>query len=187
MIEGPSGSGKTTLLMLLGGLELPSAGTVRWRGRDLASLTPAQRDAWRARLIGFVFQGFYLLSALTARENVEVALVPLGVPAAQRRRRAQELLEQVGLGDRADHRPAQLSGGEQQRVALARALAADPPVLLADEPTGNLDRRSAEAVLQLLAQQAQRGKAVVVVTHAPQAREYATRWARMEDGRLLPG
>jgi putative ABC transport system ATP-binding protein len=165
-IMGPSGSGKSTLLGLLGGLDRPTSGSLAFEGRDVARLDDDELARVRNQVVGFVFQNFQLLPRTSALGNVGLPLVYRGLGRAERRRRATEALEAVGLAQRLQHRPSQLSGGEQQRVAIARALAAEPAMLLADEPTGNLDSRSGEEVLELLTRlRAERGVAVVVVTH----------------------
>jgi putative ABC transport system ATP-binding protein len=183
-IVGPSGSGKTTLLQLLGGLDRPSAGSVRFEGRDLAAMGDRELSAFRLRTIGFVFQQFNLIPTLTAAQNVEVALAPTGLKTAERREAVQHLLDSVGLGERADHVPSKLSGGEQQRVAIARALANEPHVLLADEPTGNLDLQTGAEILELLMSLSGAGRTVIVVTHDTEIAARAKRVIRMQDGRL---
>ncbi len=184
-LVGPSGAGKTTLLAILGGLERPQAGSVRVGGHDLAGLGSSGLAEHRRRAVGFVFQHFGLMEALTARENVELALTFAGAPPRARRARALELLAEVGLAGRAEHLPGRLSGGEQQRVGIARALANRPPVLLADEPTGNLDARPGEQVLQLLeTARRERGCAVLLVTHEERAAARAERVLLLEAGRL---
>jgi putative ABC transport system ATP-binding protein len=165
-IQGPTGGGKSTLLQLLGALEKPDAGEVRLGDEDLATLPDRRLTDVRAHEIGFVFQGFNLIPTLTARENVEAALVPQGLATAQRRARAEAALESVGLGDRGSHHPTELSGGQQQRVAIARALVKEPKVLLADEPTGNLDEQTRDEVMDLLeGLWRDRGLTLVIVTH----------------------
>lgn len=185
-IVGPSGSGKSTLLYLLSGLDRPTQGRVLFEGRE-----PASRAEWtaiRARRIGFVFQAFHLLAALTARENVEIPMAGNGRRPLEVRRRAEELLECVGLADRRNHRPAELSGGECQRVAIARSLANDPDLLLADEPTGNLDLESSRVVLSLLdSVQRERGLTLVLVTHSAEVAAGADLLVRLVKGRLLDG
>ena len=183
-IVGPSGSGKTTLLQLLGGLDRPSAGSVRFEGRDMATMGDRELSSLRLHAIGFVFQQFNLIPTLTAAQNVEVALAPTGRKAAERRETVQGLLESVGLGGRADHVPSRLSGGEQQRVAIARALANAPHVLLADEPTGNLDSATGAEILDLLMSLSGAGRTVIVVTHDTDVARRADRIIRMQDGRL---
>jgi len=164
-IIGPSGSGKSTLLYLLGALDRPTAGTIRVEGRDLTAMSEAEHNTYRRDKIGFIFQSFNLISNLTALENVLVPFLPRGV-TAQQRRRAAELLAEVGLGDRIDHRPYQLSGGEQQRVAIARALVKEPVLILADEPTGELDSKTGDEIYTILRRlQESSGTTLVVVTH----------------------
>jgi putative ABC transport system ATP-binding protein len=185
-IEGPSGSGKTTLLQLLGALDRPSSGRIFFVGRDLAGLRDAELAELRLRSFGFVFQQFNLIPTLTALENVEAKLAPAGIPGAALRERAEALLAEVGLADRADHLPAHLSGGEQQRVAIARALALEPQVVLADEPTGNLDTRTgADVVESLSGLAARRGTTVIVATHDAALAGRAPRRLTMRDGRVL--
>jgi putative ABC transport system ATP-binding protein len=183
VVAGPSGSGKTTLLQLLGALDRPTDGVVRFEGRDLSGLGDAELARLRLGELGFVFQQFNLIPTLTARQNVEAALAPTGVDASARHLRAGELLEAVGLAARSEHLPSQLSGGEQQRVAIARALANDPRVLLADEPTGNLDSTTGREILALLRQLADgRGLTIIVVTHDPAIADDAPRVVHMRDG-----
>jgi putative ABC transport system ATP-binding protein len=182
-VVGPSGSGKSTLMHLLGALDRPSTGTLRVGGRDVASLSPDELAKARNETIGFVFQAFQLLPRTTALDNVAMPLVYRGVRRAQRRRRAEDALRAVGMEHRLTHTPNQLSGGEQQRVAIARALVGDPQVILADEPTGNLDSvRGAEVMDLLEALNAQRGVALVVVTHDLELAARARRQLRMRDG-----
>jgi putative ABC transport system ATP-binding protein len=186
-IMGPSGSGKSTLLGLLGGLDRPTSGTLRFQGRDVTRLSDDELAVVRNRVVGFVFQNFQLLARTPAVGNVGLPLVYRGLGRAERRRRAVEALQSVGLGHRLQHRPSQLSGGEQQRVAIARALVTEPAMLLADEPTGNLDSRSGDEVLDLLARlHDERGVAVVVVTHDPGVAGRFRRMVTMADGRLTP-
>jgi putative ABC transport system ATP-binding protein len=180
-LEGPSGSGKTTLLQLLGALDRPSAGEVLFEGRNLASLRDHELAALRLRSFGFVFQQFNLIPTLTALENVEAKLVPAGGS----RERAIELLGEVGLTERRDHLPQQMSGGEQQRVAIARALSVDPRVVLADEPTGNLDTQTGREIIDLLANlAAEHGSTIIVATHDSTLAARAPRRLAMRDGRL---
>jgi putative ABC transport system ATP-binding protein len=189
-IMGPSGSGKSTLLGLLGGLDRPTSGSLAFEGREVTRLSDDELARVRNQVVGFVFQNFQLLPRTSALGNVGLPLVYRGIGRAERRRRATEALEGVGLGHRLQHRPSQLSGGEQQRVAIARALAAEPAMLLADEPTGNLDSRSGEEVLELLARlRAERGVAVVVVTHDAGVARRFDRTVLVRDGRLegVPG
>ena len=185
-IEGPSGSGKTSLLNLIGLLDVPSEGRVLWQGAPVEGLSERERTRLRRTGIGFIFQRFYLLPTLTAMENVELPLQARGVASAERRLRARTLLAQVGLGDREGSFPHQLSGGEEQRVAIARALANSPQLLLADEPTGELDSTRAQQVLDLLEDAHRRsGAAVVVVTHNPAVAARASRHLEMRDGRVV--
>jgi putative ABC transport system ATP-binding protein len=184
-IMGPSGSGKSTLLGLLGGLDRPTSGRLRFDGRDVTALSEDELAAVRNRVVGFVFQNFQLLPRTPAVANVGLPLVYRGLGRGERRRLATEALTSVGLGHRLQHRPSQLSGGEQQRVAIARALVTEPAMLLADEPTGNLDSRSGEEVLELLARlHAERGVAVVVVTHDPGVAARFRRRVTLRDGHL---
>lgn len=183
-VMGPSGSGKSTLLHLLGCLDLPSDGRILLQDVDISRLDEDHLAQVRGLQIGFVFQTFHLIPTLSALENVELPLLFQRVPRAQRRARAQELLQKVGMAERMHHKPAQLSGGERQRVAIARALAADPEIILADEPTGNLDSASGKAVLELLSQLHREGKTIILVTHNPEAAEYADRIVRLRDGQL---
>jgi putative ABC transport system ATP-binding protein len=184
-IMGPSGSGKSTLLGLLGGLDRPTSGSLAFEGRDVASLSDDELARVRNQVVGFVFQSFQLLPRTTALANVGLPLVYRGLGRSERRERAAEALRSVGLAKRMGHRPSQLSGGEQQRVAIARALAAEPAMLLADEPTGNLDSRSGHEVLDLLVGlRAERGVAVVVVTHDAGVAARFDRTVLVRDGRL---
>jgi putative ABC transport system ATP-binding protein len=184
-IMGPSGSGKSTLLGLLGGLDRPTSGSLAFEGRDVARLSDDELARLRNQVVGFVFQNFQLLPRTTALGNVGLPLVYRGLGRAERRRRATEALEAVGLAQRLLHRPSELSGGEQQRVAIARALAAEPAMLLADEPTGNLDSRSGDEVLELLTRlRAERGVALVVVTHDPGVAARFDHTLLVRDGRL---
>jgi putative ABC transport system ATP-binding protein len=183
-IVGRSGSGKTTLLNLLAGIDRPSSGTIRAAGADLASLSESGLASWRGRNVGLVFQFFQLLPTLTVAENVMLPMDFAGkIPAGQRRDRAQRLLERVGIDDQAGKLPATLSGGQQQRAAIARALANDPPLVLADEPTGNLDSVTAEAVLKLFADLNADGRTIVVVTHERDIRSIVSREVTLVDGR----
>jgi putative ABC transport system ATP-binding protein len=184
-IQGPTGHGKSTLLQILGGLDRPSAGIVDFDGQDLAAMRETALTRVRAASIGFVFQTFNLIPTLSARENVETALVPLGISAAGRRARAVKALEDVGLADRAQHVPSELSGGQQQRVALARALVKEPKVLLADEPTGNLDEDTRDEIMVLLEKSwRDHGLTMVVVTHDSSVARRAQRIGVMKNGRL---
>jgi putative ABC transport system ATP-binding protein len=184
-LAGPSGSGKTTMLQLLGALDRPTSGEVLFEGRPVESMSDGDLAALRRNTLGFIFQQFNLIPTLTARENVEVAMAPTAVGAGERRRRAGWLLERVGLGQRSDHVPSQLSGGEQQRVAIARALSNEPSVLLADEPTGNLDTATGDEVIGLIQKLwEERGLTVVLVTHDRGVAQRAPRVVRLRDGRL---
>ena len=184
-LMGPSGSGKTTLLNLVGGLDHADAGELTVAGEDLAQLDGGELSQWRAENVGFVFQGFNLIPVLTALENVELPLSLTPLSRAERREHARHALELVGLGDRTGHRPGQLSGGQEQRVAIARAIATDPKVILADEPTGDLDRASADQVLQLLERlNGELRKTILMVTHDPRAAEHAERIVHLDKGRL---
>jgi putative ABC transport system ATP-binding protein len=184
-IQGPTGHGKTTLLQMLGGLDRPTSGIVDFDGQDLAALRESQVTKVRAASIGFIFQTFNLIPTLSAQENVEAALVPLGVGAKERRARALAALESVGLGDRARHLPSELSGGQQQRVAIARALVKEPKVLLADEPTGNLDEGTRDEIISLLEKLwREHGLNLVLVTHDSSVARRAQRVGVMRNGRL---
>jgi putative ABC transport system ATP-binding protein len=185
-LEGPSGSGKTTLLQLLGALDRPSSGRVEFEGRDLAKLGDGDLAALRLRSFGFVFQQFNLIPTLTALENVEAKLAPTGLAGDELRDRALTLLGEVGLAERVGHLPGHLSGGEQQRVAIARALSVEPQVILADEPTGNLDSKTGADVIEMLAALAAgRGTTVIVATHDAELARRAPRRLSMRDGRIL--
>ena len=185
-IIGPSGSGKSTLMHLLGGLDRPTAGRLLLGGRDATTLSAAELARLRNEVIGFVFQSFHLLARTSARDNVALPLIYRGLRRAERRRRAEEMLDRVGLAHRLHHRPNQLSGGEQQRVAIARALVTGPSVLLADEPTGNLDTRTGESVLDLLEDlNAERGVALAIVTHDSAIAARARRRIAMRDGLIV--
>jgi putative ABC transport system ATP-binding protein len=184
-IQGPTGHGKSTLLQILGGLDTPTSGSIELDGRDLARLRERQLTKVRAGSIGFIFQTFNLIPTLSAQENVETALVPLGVPAAERRARAQAALADVSLRDRAGHLPSELSGGQQQRVAVARALVKEPSVLLGDEPTGNLDEGTRDEIMTLLeGLWHERGLTLVIVTHDSSVARRAQKVGMMRDGRL---
>lgn len=185
LIEGPSGSGKTTLISILGLLLKPTAGEVWLEGKNVATLTERDLPPLRARNFGFVFQGFNLFPALTALDNVAMAIQMKDPRAKQPREEARRLLELVGLGSRAHHLPADLSGGQKQRVAIARALGGNPPIIIGDEPTAALDTKTALSVMELLrALATDRGRAVVVVTHDPRLERFADRVVRVEDGRI---
>ena len=184
-LMGPSGSGKTTLLNLIGGIDRPTSGKVVVGGEDLGALKPKQLARWRSRNIGYIFQLYNLIPVLSAQENVELPLLLVKMTAKERRDRAKFALDLVGLGDRVKHFPRQLSGGQEQRVAIARAVVSDPAVLLADEPTGDLDRKAADEILDLLARLNQEfKKTVVMVTHDPHAAQRAKRVLHLEKGVL---
>jgi putative ABC transport system ATP-binding protein len=185
-LMGPSGSGKTTLLNLIGGLDSPTDGDLRVDGVAIDDLDGDALAAWRAETVGFIFQSYNLMPVLTAQKNVELPLLLTDMGAAERARRASLALELVGLGDRARHKPNELSGGQQQRVAIARALVSDPLLLICDEPTGDLDRKTADEVLTLL-QQLNRefGKTIVMVTHDPKAADYAKHTVHLDKGTLV--
>ncbi len=184
-IQGPTGHGKTTLLQILGGLDRPTSGTVEFDGQDLGEMRESQVTKVRAQSIGFIFQTFNLIPTLSAQENVEAALVPLGVSATERRARARQALQDVGLGERAQHLPAELSGGQQQRVAIARALVKQPKVVLADEPTGNLDEGTRDEIIGLLEELwRERGLTLVLITHDSAIARRAERVGVMRNGKL---
>ena len=184
-LMGPSGSGKTTLLNLIGGLDSPTAGEIEVAGQRIDRMTGGQLAQWRSHNVGFVFQFYNLMPTLTAQKNVELPLLLTKLSATQRKRNAGIALELVGLGDRAKHRPSELSGGQQQRVAIARAIVSDPTLLICDEPTGDLDRQSAEEILTLLQQlNREHGKTIMMVTHDPKAAEYATHTLHLDKGTL---
>jgi putative ABC transport system ATP-binding protein len=181
-LMGPSGSGKSTLLNLLGGLDTADAGSIVADGQEISKLDENGLAIYRQQKIGFVFQTFNLVTTMKAVQNVEFPMIFAGVPRDERRRRAVELLEQMGLGDRMDHRPTELSGGQQQRVAVARGLSNNPAILLADEPTGNLDSKTGSEILDMLRHLNQGGQTLIVVTHDPLVAAYATRTIHMLDG-----
>ncbi|HTF89151.1 MAG TPA: ABC transporter ATP-binding protein [Planctomycetota bacterium] len=185
VLLGPSGSGKTTLLNLLAAIDRPDSGSVTVGGIDVISLARGKLAPWRAEHVGYIFQQANLVPVLTAYENVELPLWLFPLSRAERHVRVSLALEAVGLGDRARHLPRQLSGGQEQRVAIARAIVADPPLLVADEPTGNLDHESAQGVLTLLSRlRTERGKTIVMVTHDPRAAQFGTHRMRLDKGRL---
>jgi putative ABC transport system ATP-binding protein len=185
-LMGPSGSGKTTLLNLIAGLDRPDSGTLLVQGLDLTQLTEAQLAHWRARSVGFIFQFYYLIPVLTAFENVELPLLLTPLTRHERREHVELVLELVGLSDRSRHYPAQLSGGQQQRVAVARALVTDPALIAADEPTGDLDKKSAGEVMDLLSRLNQEfNKTIIIVTHDPEAASHASHIRRLIKGQLL--
>ena len=181
---GPSGSGKSTLLNLIGCLDTPTTGTVVVNGQDVATLSDRERARLRGREIGFVFQTFNLMPRLSALENVALPMVAQGIPRKQRTDRARDLLERVGLGDRVDHQPNELSGGQRQRVSIARALANDPAILLADEPTGNLDTETGGRIMELIAELHAEGNTILLVTHERHIAEHADRIVHLLDGRI---
>ncbi len=183
-IMGPSGSGKSTLLNLIGLLDRPSSGTYRLDGGDVTDLNDEQQARVRSEKVGFVFQAFHLVPRLTAAMNIELPLILAGIPAAERKARVAQLLENYGLADRAEHRPDQLSGGQRQRVAIARATSMHPAVLLADEPTGNLDQTTGKEVMNLLEELVAQQVTLIVVTHDPAIGGRATRQVRMVDGQI---
>ena len=184
-VMGPSGSGKSTLLNILGCLDRPTSGSYTFNGRDVGEISDVDRTKLRQTEIGFIFQFFHLLARLTAQGNVELPMLFAGVARAERRRRALDALEAVGLTDRVHHRPDQLSGGQRQRVAIARAVVMEPGLLLADEPTGNLDRASAVEVMGLLDAMNADGQTVVLVTHDPEVGSRARSAVRMDDGAIV--
>ena len=184
-LMGPSGSGKTTLLNLIGGLDNPSSGEIEIESERIDRMSDAQLAHWRSQHVGFVFQFYNLMPTLTAQKNVELPLLLTRLGAADRRRRAQIALTLVGLADRRSHRPNELSGGQQQRVAIARAIVSDPTFLICDEPTGDLDRHSAQEILDLLQMlNREHGKTIIMVTHDPKAAEYATHTIHLDKGEL---
>lgn len=185
-LMGPSGSGKTTLLNIIAGIDSPTAGSVRVNGEDIAQLSRSQLTKWRAEHVGYIFQLYHLVPILSAYENVELPLLLGKWTKAERKKKIMAALELVGLADRADHRPSELSGGQEQRVAIARAIVHDPELLVADEPTGDLDRESADSILNLLNNLAeQHGKTIVMVTHDPKASAAAHRALQLEKGKFV--
>ncbi len=185
-LMGPSGSGKTTLLNLIGGLDTPSSGEIEIEGERLDRMSAGQLSNWRSRNVGFVFQFYNLMPMLTAQKNVELPLLLTDLSSAHRKRNAEIALQLVGLSDRGAHKPNELSGGQQQRVAIARAIVSDPTFLICDEPTGDLDRQSAEEVLGLLQTlNKQHDKTIIMVTHDPKAAEYATHTIHLDKGELV--
>jgi putative ABC transport system ATP-binding protein len=185
-LMGPSGSGKTTLLNLIAGVDSPTSGSLRIGEINLEKLTRDQLTSWRSQNVGYIFQLYHLLPVLSAYENVELPLLLRPMSKNERQERVKKVLEQVGLTDRQNHRPKELSGGQEQRVAIARALVGDPPLIVADEPTGDLDRESADGILKLLKSLSEvHGKTIVMVTHDPRAAESANSVLELEKGRLL--
>ena len=185
-LMGPSGSGKTTLLNLIGGLDAPTSGEIEVAGQRIDRMGTGQLAAWRSQNVGYVFQFYNLMPALSAQKNVELPLLLTKLGGAQRKRNAQIALELVGLSDRVAHKPAELSGGQQQRVAIARAIVSDPTLLICDEPTGDLDRQSAEEILGLLQElNREHGKTIVMVTHDPKAAEHASHTLHLDKGTLV--
>ena len=185
-LMGPSGSGKTTLLNLIGGLDTPTSGEIEIEGQRIDQFSDGQLAHWRSQHVGFVFQFYNLMPTLTAQKNVELPLLLTKLNAADRKRRAEIALQLVGLADRGSHRPNELSGGQQQRVAIARAIVSDPTFLICDEPTGDLDRHSAEDILNLLKMlNREHGKTIIMVTHDPKAAEYATHTIHLDKGELV--
>lgn len=186
-LMGPSGSGKTTLLNLIGGLDSPTSGSISVDGQSLERMSSGALARWRAAHVGFVFQFYNLLPVLSAQRNVELPLLLTRLSAAQRRKNAGVALQLVGLADRAQHKPRELSGGQEQRVAIARAIVSDPSLLVCDEPTGDLDRETADEILELLQMlNREHGKTIVMVTHDPKAAEHARRLVRLDKGSLVP-
>jgi putative ABC transport system ATP-binding protein len=184
-IMGPSGCGKSTLLNVLGMLDSPTSGSYVFGGQEVAGLPEGKLADVRKKNIGFIFQSFNLVDELSVRENIELALLYHDVPAAERRRRVEEVMDKVGIAHRGKHRPSQLSGGQQQRVAVARALVGNPQLILADEPTGNLDTQHGEEVMKMLQALNREGSTIVMVTHSPGHADYAGRVVNMLDGRIL--
>ena len=184
-IMGPSGCGKSTLLNVIGMLDSPTSGSYVFDGKEVAGLPEGKLADVRKKNIGFIFQSFNLVDELSVRENIELALLYHDVPAAERRRRVEEVMDKVGIAHRAKHRPSQLSGGQQQRVAVARALVGNPKLILADEPTGNLDTQHGEEVMKMLQALNREGSTIVMVTHSPGHADYAGRVVNMLDGRIL--
>lgn len=183
---GKSGSGKSTLMNLIGGLDRPTRGSIEVDGRELSKMSARELSFYRREKIGFVFQSFNLVGSMRAWENVSLPLVFAGVSRTERKKRAEEMLERVGLARRHDHKPTQLSGGEQQRVAFARALISHPTILLGDEPTGNLDSATSEQIMALMVEENRRGTTIIMVTHDPElAERYASRTVRMADGTVV--
>lgn len=185
IVMGPSGSGKSTLLYLLGGLDRPTSGRIEVAGREIDTLDENALAIYRRRTVGFIFQSFNLIPSMTAVENVAFPMRFMGIARGERQKRALSLLKQVGLADRAYHRPTELSGGQQQRVAIARALVNDPDLILADEPTGNLDSASGNSIMHVLSELHRSGRTVVVVTHEPRMARFATNTLHLLDGKIV--
>ncbi|MBR4529314.1 MAG: ABC transporter ATP-binding protein [Lachnospiraceae bacterium] len=183
-IIGQSGSGKSTLMNMLGCLDVPTSGTYMLHGMDVSHMSDNEQSDVRNREIGFIFQGFNLIQSLTAQENVELPLIYRGVPRKQREQLSVKALQQVGLANRMDHRPTEMSGGQQQRVAIARAIAQAPPILLADEPTGNLDSASSREIIEIIKRLHKEGRTVILITHDPGIAEQAPRIVTISDGRI---
>ncbi|MDY6776745.1 MAG: ABC transporter ATP-binding protein [Candidatus Nanohaloarchaea archaeon] len=186
-IMGPSGSGKSTLMNMVGALDTPTSGTVRVGGTDVSGLSRSRLALLRRKKVGFVFQQFNLISTMDAVENVALPLIFQGTPRRERRKKAVEYLEKVGLGDRLHHRPPELSGGQRQRVSIARALVNEPDIILADEPTGNVDTETGDRIMEILTDLNDEGKTVVMVTHDPHDAEFADRIVDIKDGVVEPG
>src|SRR3989338_4422678 len=184
-VMGPSGSGKSTAVNMIGCLDIPTKGRIFLDGQDISHLTESDLAQIRGKKIGFVFQQFNLIATLTALENVMLPMIFQGTPEEERKKKAKELLEKIGLGDRMHHKPSELSGCQQQRVAIARALSNDPQIILADEPTGNLDQKTGKEIIALLRQLHQNGKTIVLVTHDPDVAEYAERIEKLMDGKIV--
>jgi len=185
-IMGPSGSGKSTMMHLMGCLDRPTSGKIYFEGKDVSQLSDDELAEIRNKKIGFVFQSFYLLPRYDAIQNVELPLIYRGVPPKERKEKAKLMLERMGVGDRLHHRPTQLSGGQQQRVAIARALIVDPVVLLADEPTGNLDSKSSHEIMELISKlHKEENLTIILVTHEPDIASYAEKIVRMQDGKIV--
>lgn len=184
-IIGPSGSGKSTLLYLLGGMDQPTSGSVVINGENITTMNPNRLAKFRQRTIGYVFQAFNLISTMTASQNVEFPMVFAGAKPKERRKRAVELLTSVGLGERIDHKPTEISGGQQQRVAISRALVNDPKIILADEPTGNLDSKSGTDVIEILRKLNAEGRTIVMVTHDEELLKITNRFIRIRDGKIV--
>ncbi|MEM2605166.1 MAG: ABC transporter ATP-binding protein [Candidatus Pacearchaeota archaeon] len=184
-IMGPSGSGKSTLMNLIGALDVPTAGKIFFKDKNIASISESALAKLRGKKIGFIFQQFNLIPTLTAKENVMLPMIFQGIPAEEREKKAENLLEKVGLSKRANHKPKELSGGEQQRVAIARALANDPEIILADEPTGNLDSKKGKEILEILKKLNKEGKTIIIVTHDSNIAKSAKKIIYIKDGKVV--